>query len=251
MEDRYARYGAATGIAFVVLLVVAFIVMTDPPASDAPADEYALYFADNQDGINTGVVLGTLALLFFIWFAGTLTSALRVASGSPRLPTIAFGGAILATAAFFIGLTAVAVAAHRPTEVTPEVTRALFDVFVLAGVPAIAGLLALFGALALLILRSDLLPTWVGWLSGVTGVLQLLTFGTLYTDTGAFAGDGALGVFVPLIAALFTTLVLSIVLIQTVDELNRKLGITDRVRGAVTGAAAGAQAGATGKRPPG
>ena len=251
MEDRYARYGAATGIAFVVLLVVAFIVMTEPPDMDAPADEWALYFGDHQDSINTGVVLSTLALLFFVWFAGTLTSALRVASRSPRLPTIAFGGALLGTAAFFIGLTALAVAAHRPAEVSPEVTRALNDVFIFSGIPAIAGLVAFFGALALMILRTDLLPTWVGWLSGVAAVLQLLTFGTLYTDTGAFAGDGILGVFLPLIAGLGTILVLSIVLIQTVDELNRTLGITDRVRGAVTGAAAGAQAGATGKKPPG
>jgi hypothetical protein len=251
MEDRYARYGAATGIVFVVLLVVAFIVMTEPPDMNAPADEWALYFADNQDSINTGVVLITLGLLAFIWFAGTLTSALRVASGSPRLPTIAFGGAILATAAFFIGLTALAVAAHRPAEVSPELTRALNDTFILSGIPAIAGLTAFLGAVALMILRTDLLPTWVGWVSAVTAVLQLLTFGALYTDTGAFAGDGVLGVFLPFVAGLGTILVLSIVLIQTVDELNRKLGLTDRVRGAVTGAAAGAQAGATGKRPPG
>jgi len=250
-EDRYARYGAATGIVFVVLLVVAFIVMTSPPDLDAPADEFALYFADHQDAINTSVVLGTLSLLAFIWFAGTLVSALRVAAGSPRVPTIAFGGAIVAVASFFVGLTALAVAAHRPAEVSPEITRALYDTFVLAGVPGIAGLAALFGATALAILRTDLLPAWLGWMAAVTAVLQLLGFGVLYTDTGAFAGDGALGVFLPFLAGLATILALSIVLIQTVDELNRKLGLTDRVRGAVTGAAVGAQAGATGKKPPG
>ena len=251
MEDRYARYGAATGIVFVVLLVIAFIVMTEPPNADAPAEEYTAYFSENQDSVNTGVLLGTLSLFFFIWFAGTLASALRVTAGSPRLPTIAFGGAIAAAVAFFIGLTALAVAAHRPEEVSPELTRALYDAFVLSAVPAVAGLVALFGATAAIILRSDLLPDWVGWLSGVTAVLQLLAFGPLYTDTGAFAGDGALGVFVPLVAGLGTIVVLSIVLIGVVDELNRTLGLTDRVRGAVTGAAAGAQAGATGKRPPG
>jgi Ca2+/Na+ antiporter len=250
MEDRYARYGAATGIVFVVLLVVGLAIVTpEPPKLDASADEWATYFVDHKDAVNTGVVLATLALFFFIWFAGTLVSALRVAAGSPRLPTIAFGGAILATAAFFVGLTAFAAAAHRPDEVSPELTRALNDVFVLSGVPAIAGLSALFAATALVILRSDLLPGWVGWLAGVTAVAQPLTFGALYTDTGAFAGDGALGLFVPFLAGLATILVLSIVLVQTVDELNRKLGVTDRVRGAVTGAAAGAQAGPTGKRP--
>ncbi len=251
-EDRYARYGAATGIVFVVLLVVAFFIVTPkPPDLDAPADEFALYFDDHQDAINTAVLLGTLALLAFLWFVGTLVSALRVGTGSPRLPTIAFGGAIVAVTSGLAGLTAIAVAAHRPTEVTPEVTRMLNDTFVLAAVPGIAGVAALFGAIALMVFRSDLLPAWVGWLAGATAVVQLLGFGVLYTDTGAFAGDGALGFFVPFLAALATIAVLSIVLIQVVDELNRTLGLTDRVRGAVTGAAAGAQAGATGKKPPG
>lgn len=249
MEDRYARYGAATGIAFVVLMVVSFIVMPEPPALDAPVDEWTTYYADEQDAINAALVVASVALLAFVWFLGTLVSALRVASGSPRLPTIAFGGGIVATAAFFVGITAAAVAAHRPNEVTPELTRALNDGFVLSGVPAIGGVVALFAATALVVLRTDLLPSWVGWLSAVAAIVQPLTFGALFTDSGAFAGDGALALFVPFLAALVTVLALSIVLIQVVDDLNREVGITDRVRGAVTGAASGAAAGAQ-ARPP-
>jgi hypothetical protein len=251
MEDRYARYGAATGIAFVVLMVVSFIVMPEPPDLDASVGEWAGFYAEEQDAINTALVLVSVALFFLVWFLGTLVSALRVASGSPRLPTIAFGGGLVAVAAFFVGITLAAVAAHRPTEVTPELTRALNDGFVLSGVPAIAGVSALFAATALVVLRTDLFPSWVGWLSAVTAVLQPLTFGALYTDSGAFAGDGELALAVPFLGALVTTLVLSIVLIQVVDELNRTVGITDRVRGAVTGAASGAASGAQGKPPAG
>jgi hypothetical protein len=249
MEDRYARYGAATGIAFVVLMVVSFIVMPKPPDLDSPVGDWASYYAEDQDAINTALVLVSLALFFFVWFLGTLVSALRVAFGSPRLPTIAFGGGLLAAAAFFVGITLAAVAAHRPTEVTPELTRALNDGFVLSGVPAIAGLFALFSASALVILRTDIFPQWLGWLAGVVALLQPLTFGALYTDSGAFAGDGELALAVPFIAGLVTILALSIVLIQVVDDLNRKVGLTDRVRGAVTGAASGAAAGAQGKPP--
>ncbi|MGH2957606.1 MAG: hypothetical protein ACRDL6_11505 [Solirubrobacterales bacterium] len=140
-------------------------------------------------------------------------------------------------------------AAHRPTEVIPELTRAFNDGFVLAAVPAIAGVSALLAAAALTILRSELLPQWVGWLAAVTALLQPLTFGALYTDSGAFAGDGELALGVPFIAGLVTILALSIVLIQVVDDLNREVGLTDRVRGAVTGAASGAAAGAQGKPP--
>lgn len=150
---------------------------------------------------------------------------------------------------FFVALTCVAVAAHRPDEVSPELTRALNDASLLAGVPGIAGLGALFGATAVVILRTDLLPQWLGWLSGLAAVVQPLTYGVLYTDTGAFAADGVLGLFVPFALAILTLLALSIVLIQSTEQLNRDLGITDRVRGAVTGAAAGAQAGAQGRPP--
>jgi hypothetical protein len=249
-EDRYAKYGAATGIVFVVLVVVGFLIVTpSPPDLDAPVDEWSSYFTDHQDAINTGVVLISVSLFFFIWFLGSLTSALRIAAGSPRLPSIAFGGGLVFAASLFIALTSVAIAAHRPDEVSPELTRALNDGGILAGVPGIAGLLALFGATALVILRGDLLPHWLGWLSGVAAVVQLLTFGVLYTDTGAFAADGVLGLFVPFTVGILTVLALSIVLIQTAEELNRSVGLTDRVRGAVTGAAAGAQAGAAGRPP--
>jgi hypothetical protein len=249
-EDRYAKYGAATGIAFVVLVVVGFLIVTpSPPDLDAPVDEWATYFSDDQDAINTGVVLVSLGLFFFIWFLGSVTSALRIAAGNPRLPSIAFGGGLLFAASLFVALTFVAVAAHRPDEVSPELTRALNDGALVAGVPGIAGVVALFAAIALVILRGDLLPHWLGWLSAVAAVVQPLTFGVLYTDTGAFAADGVLALFVPLTVGTVTVLALSIVLIQTAAELNRRVGLTERVRGAVTGAAAGAQAGAAGRPP--
>jgi hypothetical protein len=251
-EDRYAKYGAATGIVFVVLVVVGFLIVTpSPPDLDAPVDEWSSYFIDHQDAINTGVVLVSMSLFFFVWFLGSLTSALRVVAGSPRLPSIALGGGLLAVASLFIVLTCIAVAAHRPDEVSPELTRAFNDGAILAGVPGIAGLVALLGATALVILRGTLFPHWLGWLSGVAAVVQPLTFGVLYTDTGAFAADGVLGLFVPFALGILTVVALSIVLIQTTEELNRSVGLTDRVRGAVSGAAAGAQAGATGRKPPG
>ena len=249
-EDRYAKYGASTGIISVVLLVIGFlIVMPTPPDIDAPADELSKYFVDHQDAVNTAMVLVSVSAFFFLWFLGSLTSALRVAAGGPRLPSIAFGGGLLAAAFFLVAITAVAVAAHRPDEVSPELTRALNDVSLMVGVPAIAGFAALFGATALVILRSALLPQWLGWLSGVAALVQPLTFGVLFTDTGAFAADGVLGLFVPFVAAIATILALSIVLIQSAEELNRSVGITDRVRGAVSGAASGAAAGVQGRPP--
>lgn len=251
-EDRYAKYGAATGIAFIVLVVIGFLIVTPtPPDLDAPVDEWTAYYTDDQGAIRAGLVLVALSLFFFVWFLGTLASALRIATGNPRLPSIAFAGGILATAALFVLVSLVAAAAYRPDEVSPELTRALNDVGLMTGLPAIAGLLALFGATSLVILRTTLLPAWLGWLAGIAAVAQLLSLGILFAKTGAFAADGVLGLWVPFGLGIATILALSIVLVQTAEELNREIGIANRVRGAVTGAAAGAQAGARGERPPG
>ena len=59
-------------------------------------------------------MLVSVSLFFLIWFLGSLTSALRVAVGSPRLPSIALGGGLVAIASLFFALTCVAVAAYRP-----------------------------------------------------------------------------------------------------------------------------------------
>jgi hypothetical protein len=245
-NDRYARYGALTGIVFVVLLVIGFLIVTPtPPDLDSPVDEWSEYYTDEQDAIRAGIVIVSVSFFFFIWFLGSVATALRVAIGNPRLPTVAFGGGITFVAAIFVAITATAAAAHRPDEVSPELTRALNDVAILVGVPLIAGLVAFFGATALVILRTDVLPDWLGWLSGITAVAQPLAFGILFTDTGAFAADGVLGLFVPLVLALVTIVALSVSIAPGIPVGGG--GVTDRIRGAVTGAAAGAR----GERPPG
>lgn len=242
-EDRYVEYGAATGILFVILVVVGFIVIPSPPDLDAPAQSWSSYYLSHHDAVRAGMVLFTIALFFFIWFLGTLTSVLRIATGSPRLPSIAFAGGILGAACLMIGATGAMIAAYRPQGVDPGLTRALNDVFVLAGVPAIAGFAALFAAIAIVLLRSGAFPAWLGWLMVVAAVVQPLTFGALFTKTGAFAGDGALGLFVPLIVTLVAIFALSALITAWAREAAQTTGLTlaDRIRGAAAGAMAGAR----------
>jgi hypothetical protein len=237
-EDRYAKYGAASGIAFVVLVVIGFLVVAPkPPHLDAPVADWSKYYTDHKDAVRAAVVVLSVALFFFIWFLGTLSAALRAAIGSPRLPTIAFAGGIIAAASLMITVGVIGVAGYRPEQLTPELTRALNDIGVLMAVPAAAGITAFYAAIAIVALRSDPLPDWLGWLSGVTAVLQPLAFGVPFTQSGAFAGDGVLGLFVPFILSMVTIVAIAIVLMQAKGGL----GITDRVRGAVTGAAGGLQ----------
>jgi hypothetical protein len=238
-EERYAKYGAATGIVFVALVVIGFLlILPKPPDLDSPAQDWTNYFTNHQSAVRSADVVLSIGLFFFIFFIGTVSTTLRALFGNPRLPTIAFGGGLLAAASLMVTVGTSLVAAQHANQVTPELTRTLNDIGVLLGVPGAAGIAAFFGAIAIVVLRTDSLPDWLGWLSGLTAVAQFLAMGVPFTDTGAFAGDGVLGFFVPFTLAMVTIVAISIVLIRTKQV---GAGITDRVRGAVTGAAAGVQ----------
>jgi hypothetical protein len=251
-DDRYVEYGAATGIVFVILTIIGFaIVIPTPPDLDAPAQDWSSYFLTHHSAVRAGLVIIAVSVFFLIWFLGTLTSVLRIASGTPRLPSIAFAGGLLGIAALVVGFCSEAVAAYRPQGVDETITRALADVFALSGVASIPGFTALFAATALVIFRSGAFPAWLGWLLVIAAAVQSLTFGVLFTKTGAFAADGALGLFLPFIVSMVAIFALSALLTAWARDAARPegLSLTDRFRGAVAGAATGAAAGARGERP--
>src|ERR671936_422667 len=129
-NDRYARYGAASGILAVILTVGSFIglVVPNAPDLDAPGTDWAAYFADHQSRIQVGVIVLGVGLFFFAWFLGSLRSALaRAEGGEGRLASVAFAGGIIAIATLLVGASAGAVAALRPEDLDPNTPRALND----------------------------------------------------------------------------------------------------------------------------
>jgi hypothetical protein len=232
-NDKWAKYGAATGLVAVVLYVVGTLVLPTPPDFDAPANEVAAYFADEQTGIQVATAFYAAAAAFFLWFVGTLASVLRRAEGGPRLSSIAFGAGVASTAIFITGLTAFSVAALRADEgvLGPEITQALFDAGNLGFAAGSLVFGALFAAVALVVLRRGGLPNWLGWLAALTGILVALRVGALFDVDGAFAADGVLGYWAGIVAFLVWTAITSVVLYSDLDRAGG--GVTGRVSGAV------------------
>lgn len=202
MRDRdWERLGAATGALSVLLFIVGFGIFPAPPDVDASASEIQSYYVDEQGGIQASLVLLTAALFFFIWFLGSLRSALRAAEGGTgRVSSIAFGGGLVSAGALFTLITLIGGAALRPEETTPEVTTAINDLAVVSGAPALAGLTALFAASAKVALRHGAFPSSIGRLLVLAALAQPFAVGAMLTDSGIFAGDGILGLFLPVVA---------------------------------------------------
>jgi hypothetical protein len=194
--DRIAR---ATGIAFAVLAAIAFLI-SGGPADDASGDEVIRYFRDNETQVEWQAFVFGLAGLFFLWFGGTLASIIRrgerldsagaeetAAIGRLAAITVAATGA--SAALYFAGIAASsALAKAAGEEGAPAALYHFADqAFALTNFTAAA----FVGAVSLGIMRTRVLPDWVGWagaallaLGVVNGAVELF---------GETVGAGALG----------------------------------------------------------
>lgn len=180
--EAWDRFSPFTGIAAVLLWLLGVIVLESAgsaPGEDATAADFVRYY--DEDG---GTILGagtTFAIgsLFFLWFVGTLRAALHAAEGGyGRMAGIAYAGG-LATGIFSLCMMAPDIAGAIQYEVDdetlePAAAQALGSLpdgfFVLAEYSAALFLVAV----ALVALRTRVLPAWLAWISLVVGVLMLI-----------------------------------------------------------------------------
>jgi hypothetical protein len=219
MKDRYERYGAATGIVFVLLVIVAFLVQPAPPSSDSSPAEVLDYVTDHDDALHVIQLIFGGAMFFFIWFIGTLRSSLAAAEGGQgRLASTAYGGGLIASAALIVSLALSATAALHPATNGPDVTRALTDAGAMVLAVSAPAAVVFFVANGLSMLRSGYLPPWLGWLAFLTALFNAFGLGNVFTDHGAFAADGVLGFLIGFLLFLLWILLASISLFTKLGE---------------------------------
>jgi len=173
----FERLAPFSGIVMVVLWVIA-IVLTSP-LEYFPTQERAFeILSENATRIQRGALIGGFySLVFLLWFAGSVFSALRESEGS-RLAAIAFGGAVVCAIGMAVGfgiLWVAAARAVRPGGLNPDAAVIMYDLstVMLASVVSI-GLAVFIGATGIGSLRTGLFPAWFGWVS-VVFAIGLLT----------------------------------------------------------------------------
>jgi hypothetical protein len=213
-SDRHAKYGAATGVIAVVLILVGFNMFgSGIPDTDASGQAWSTFFTDHQSRIQLGLTIVSVGLFFFIWFLGSLRSAISAAEGGEgRLASIAYGGGLIGVVALLIGVAGGEASAFRPDQLDPNLTRALNDFGTVAGAPGAAGFTALFAATAIAGYRLGALPAPIAGFSALAAITQPLALGVGLTDHGGFASDGLLGLIVPVITFSLAVITASVAL---------------------------------------
>jgi hypothetical protein len=218
-----APYEAAAGAAGVVLYVAGTLVTGDRPGFDAGGAEIAADLEENRTRIQPGCAILAAWTPLFVWFLATVASlAGEAGSGARRAAVVAFGCGLLFTGLFLVDVTALAVSALRPENMAadPELAVALRDFEWLAMGSASFVMAGVLAAFAVLVLRHGAVwPVWLGWLAALAAVLYLLRAGTLFATDGAFAADGILGLYVPVVAVAGWVLIASVTLaLELVDR---------------------------------
>lgn len=151
-ERILPRLGAVSGALFVVLL-----------------------FGPSASGSDSTIVLvlELIGFLFFIPFLGYLWSVLREAEGPGGWLAATAFGAGLVDVTIKLGSLAPGKAADNYGEATP-IHKALEDMNNVAFIATMLPLSVLMAAVALITLKTHVLPGWLGWLAALTAPLLLL-----------------------------------------------------------------------------
>lgn len=180
---RIARLVPASGIAFVVLVVIASL-LKDAPETSASNAEILNYHQDDgnrRDEIIAFFLVGLAALCFLTWL-GSLRGFLARAEGEPaRLTTatVAAGAAFITLAVFaHVAATAISwsVVAYDRFEIDPDAARILGSVWYGSFVMSMFAAAAMLLAASVLALHSRVFPAWLARLGHVGALAGLLGF---------------------------------------------------------------------------
>jgi hypothetical protein len=164
------QIGPLTGILFVVLVIVAFVVGGETPSTDDSPQTIVSFYLDNDSEQSIASALLALACVPFLFFLGALRQALRAAGA---LSTVALLGGLMIVvgASIFagIGFTLGDAADQLPPSAVLTLNALNSDLFFTVAV----GTAAFNLGLALAVLRHGGLPRPLGWLALVVGIVGL------------------------------------------------------------------------------
>jgi hypothetical protein len=223
-KSVWERLRAATGLVFVLLSLVSLLALPARPAVGTSAKEIASYYTVHNSAVQAVDSLFLLGLLFSLWFIGYVRTVFARAEGETHyLSTLFFGSGVAVVA---IGLAFWGMALALPGQVADlGVIKALSDVLnVGIGITFLPEVLHV-GTAAVLVLRTGVLPRWVGVFGLVVAVVQFLGSLSLLIPSGFFAAGGVF-TFLAFLGLLLDILVVSIMLIVKVGSGRTEVGIS-------------------------
>lgn len=178
---------ALTGVAFLVLALLGLAIGGEPPDSDN-ATEVVDFYVENKGSLRVALFIHTAAVVLLVFFGAFLRYVLQAAEGGRDfLPTVAFAGTLILATGLAIDVTIALALTETAEDINPAAAQALSALFENDYIPFAVGSILFLAGLGLSVLRSGVLPKWMGWVAVVLAVIGLTPLGFV-----AFIGAGLL-----------------------------------------------------------
>lgn len=177
------RVAGGAGLVFAALYL-AHVVLQSPGPADGSVATVAAYFTEHHIELLLSEVLNGIGLIVFVLFLAALAGPLRQAGEQAGATAVLVSG----TAFVALGLvsTAAETALVRVADTgEPAAVMTLFELQ--AAVPVVFAVTAFTGACALALLRTRLLPRWLG-VTGL-GAAAVFLIGAALSILGAAEGE--------------------------------------------------------------
>lgn len=188
-----------TGLAFVVLAIVAFAIGGEPPdVTEDPVEEVVDFYVDNDSAQMFSAGLAAIAGTLFVFFGGYLRKVLRDAEGPGGgfLSAVAFAGVIIFAVGLAIDSTISFALADSAEDIEPDAVQALSALYSNDFLPFAMGFQVFLLATGISVVRHGALPRWIGWVAIVLAVIAVTPIG--------FVAFIATGILVAIISVMLT-----------------------------------------------
>ena len=183
-ERWWERWGPLSGVIFVALMIIGFVISGDSPSSDDSNVKITEFVGKHSEQVQNIVwfFFALAAVLFLIMFVAALRSRLvHEEGGLGRLGTLAFGAGI-ASAVFlfsaislFVSPLLLAIDAEKfpPDPGIYRITQTVgYELWIAS---TVCGALVVWATSAV-VWQTRFLPRWFGWSGIVVGVISLFAF---------------------------------------------------------------------------
>jgi hypothetical protein len=197
VEDvKWERWSAFGALGFIVLIIVTAVLPGSPPKpSDSPA-KIATFLFDNSKELRWSAVIGGLATVLLLWWAGSVWRLLRRAEGgSPRLAVVAIAGLLLGAtlmgvASIVMSATAMAILPGGGGVHDVKLLYLLQGALVAGGGLGVAVFVAAF---SIVVIRTRVLPPGLGWFGGLVSLVLVVAAGAMASTKDVFFVLGLVG----------------------------------------------------------
>jgi hypothetical protein len=164
-----------TGVLFFVLLLVSSILGGNSPSADWSGARVLAHYQAHRTSLRVSGELIVIAVVVGVVFYGLLRAYLRRDQDSRPLTAVAFGGVILFAVSGGLNAGVEWALTDAPTHLSPAAAQALNLVQTdVVYALELGGIAILFLAFGLAILRSGLLPKWLGWVAMPLALVALI-----------------------------------------------------------------------------